>query len=95
MAKTKPDQSRNRPKERASERSSGIWRRKPSGGTRQGGSRPDLAATIMTEDAKTEKHTVGEPYGAYIKTALQVSACRALKITSQTIFRDIEITVAV
>ena len=49
----------------------------------------------MTEDAKTEKHTVGEPYGAYIKTALQVSACRALKITSQTIFRDIEITVAV
>ncbi|MBR3342729.1 MAG: hypothetical protein IKG34_00890, partial [Solobacterium sp.] len=45
--------------------------------------------------SKTEKHTVGEPCGAYIKTALQVSACRALKITSQTIFRDIEITVAV
>ena len=60
-----------------------------------GGGRPNTATMIMTEDAKTEKHTVGEPYGAYIKTALQVSACRALKITSQTIFRDIEITAAV
>ena len=60
-----------------------------------GGRSPATVAMTMTEDAKTEKHTVGEPYGAYIKTALQVSACRALKITSQTIFRDIEITAAV
>ena len=28
---------------------------------RQGDSRPALAATIMTEDAKTEKYTVGAP----------------------------------
>ena len=60
-----------------------------------GGSSPATVAMTMTEDAKTEKHTVGEPYGAYIKTALQVSACRALNITSQNIFRDIEITAAV
>ena len=60
-----------------------------------GGRSPATVAMTMTEDAKTEKHTVGEPYGAYIKTALQVSACRALKITSQTKFRDIEITAAV
>ena len=79
----------------ASGRDFGIWKRRPSAGTTQGGNRHDLAATIMTEDAKTEEYTVGEPYGAYIKTALQVSACRALKITSQTIFRDIEITAAV
>jgi len=34
--------------------------------TTHGGSRPDLAATIMTEDAKTEENTAGSPCGAYI-----------------------------
>ena len=32
-----------------------------------GDSKPALAATIMTEDAKTEKHTAGSPCGAYKK----------------------------
>lgn len=32
-----------------------------------GGSRPDLAATIMTEDAKTEENTAGSSCGAYIE----------------------------
>lgn len=31
------------------------------------GSRHGSAATIMTEDAKTEKYTAGSPCGAYIK----------------------------
>ena len=31
-----------------------------------GDSRPALAATIMTEDAKTEGNTAGGPCGAYI-----------------------------
>ena len=53
--------SRHRLKKRASERSFGIWKRRPSAGTTQGGNRHDLAATIMTEDAKTEKHTAGAP----------------------------------
>ena len=44
----------------------GTWRQKPSAGTTHGGSRPDLAATIMTEDAKTEENTAGSPCGAYI-----------------------------
>ena len=32
-----------------------------------GGSRHALAATIMTEDAKTERYTAGSPCGAYIR----------------------------
>lgn len=59
---------RSRCRRRASERSSGTWKRRPSGGMMQGGSRPDFAATIMTEDAKTGKHTAGSPCGAYIET---------------------------
>ncbi len=58
--------SRRRLKWRAYERSSGIWKRRPSAGTTHDGSRPDLAATIMTEDAKTEENTAGSPCGAYI-----------------------------
>ena len=42
-----------------------------------GGSRPDLAATIMTEDAKTEENTAGGPCGAYIETPCKFAACRA------------------
>jgi len=42
--------------------------RRPSTGMTQGGSRYGLAATIMTEDAKTENHTAGSPFGAYIET---------------------------
>ena len=41
-----------------------------------GGSRPDLAATIMTEDAKTEENTAGGPCGAYIETPCKFAACR-------------------
>ena len=33
-----------------------------------GGSRHDLAAMIMTEDAKTEENTAEGPCGAYIET---------------------------
>ena len=46
-------------------------------GTTQGGNRHDLAATIMTEDAKTEKHTAGAPCGAYIETPCKFEPCRA------------------
>jgi len=59
----------------ASGRDFGIWRRRPSAGTMQGGSRPDLAAMIMTEDAKTEKFTAGSPCGAYIDN-LKKSSCK-------------------
>lgn len=45
--------SRNRLKRRASERSSGIWRRRPNAGMTHGGSKHDPAATIMTEDASS------------------------------------------
>ena len=51
---------------------------RPSDGMTHGGSRHDLAATIMTEDAKTEKHTAGGPCVAYIETPCKFSACRAL-----------------
>ena len=60
--------SRRRLKKRASERSSGIWRRRSNAGTTHGCSRHALAATIMTEDAKTEKYTARSPCGAYIET---------------------------
>ena len=60
--------SRRRLKKRASERSSGIWRRRPNAGTTHGGSRHALTATIMTENAKTEKYTAGSLCGAYIET---------------------------
>ncbi len=43
----------------------------------QGGSRPDPAATIMTEDAKTEKYTAGWPCGAYIEMPCKFEPCRA------------------
>ena len=69
--------SRNRLKRRASERSSGIWRRRPNAGMTHGGSKHDPAATIMTEDAKTEKYTAGSPCGAYIGTPCKFEACRA------------------
>ena len=69
--------SRNRLKRRASERSSGIWRRRPNAGMMHGGSKHDPAATIMTEDAKTEKYTAGSPCGAYIGTPCKFEACRA------------------
>ena len=46
----------------------------------QGSSRQDLAATIMTEDAKTENYTAGAPCGAYIETPCKFAACRALAI---------------
>lgn len=52
-------------------------KRRPSAGTTQGVSRPALAATIMTEDAKTEKDTAGSPCGAYIETPCKFAACRA------------------
>lgn len=42
-----------------------------------GGSKHDPAATIMTEDAKTEKYTAGSPCGAYIGTPYKFEACRA------------------
>ena len=51
---TESSPSRHRLKKRASERNSGIWKRRPSAGTMLGGSRHGLAAIIMTEDAKTE-----------------------------------------
>ena len=35
-------------------------------------------AMIMTEDAKTEKHTAGSPCGAYIETPCKFTACRVL-----------------
>jgi len=57
--------------------STGIWRG-PSAGTTQGGSRPVLTATIMTEDAKAEKYTAGSPCGAYIETLCKFTAYRAL-----------------
>ena len=56
--------------------STGIWRR-PSAGTTHGGSRPDLAAMIMTEDAKTEEEHRRGPCGAYIETPCKFDACRA------------------
>ena len=68
--------SRRRLKKRASERSSKIWRQRPSGGTIQGGSRPALAATIMTEDAKTEENTAGGPCGVYIEMPCKLKAQR-------------------
>ena len=37
-----------------------------------GGSKHDPAATIMTEDAKTEKYTAGSPCGCIHRNALQV-----------------------
>ncbi len=40
-------------------------------------SRRDLAATIMTEGAKTEKYTAGNPCGAYIGMPCKFVACRA------------------
>ena len=43
----------------------------------QGGSRPALAVTIMTEDAKTEKYTAGWPCGAYIEMPCKFEPCRA------------------
>ena len=70
--------SRHRLKRRAYERSSGIWRQKPSTGTTHGGSRHDLAAMTMTEDAKTEENTAGGPCGSYIETPCKFAACRAL-----------------
>lgn len=45
-----------------------------------GGRSPATVAMTMTEDAKTEKHTVGEPYGAYIKTALQVYCLQGVQL---------------
>ena len=65
MAKSSP--SRNRLKRRASERSSGIWKRRLSAETMHGGRNPGTAAMAMTEDAKTEKYTAGSPCGAYIR----------------------------
>jgi hypothetical protein len=44
----------------------------------QGGSRPDPAATIMTEDAKAEENTAGGPCGAYIETPCEFASCRVL-----------------
>ena len=69
--------SRNRLKRRASERSSGIWRRRPNAGMTHGGSRHDPAAMIMTEDAKTEEYTAGGSCGSYIETPCKFEACRA------------------
>ncbi len=60
------------PKRRASERSSGVWRRRPSDGTMHGGRSPDTAAMTMTEVAKTEKHTEGGSCGAYIEQHLGI-----------------------
>lgn len=42
-----------------------------------GGSRPALAAMIMTEDAKTEEYTAGDSCGTYIETLCKFAACRA------------------
>ena len=58
---------------------------RPSAGTTQGGSRLALAVTIMTEDAKTEKHTAGGPCGAYIEMAIKFAACRAYSTTIRII----------
>ena len=76
-SRVKKSPSRHRLKRRASARNSGTWRRRPSAGTTHSGSRPDLAATIMTENAKTNKHTAGRTCGAYIETPCKFSACRA------------------
>ena len=43
----------------------------------QGDNRPDLAAMIMTEDAKTEEYTAGGPCGVYIEMPCKFVACRA------------------
>ncbi len=48
-----------------------------SAGTTHGGSRHDLAATIMTEDDKTEGNTAGSSCGAYIGMPCKFVACRA------------------
>ncbi len=69
--------SRDRLKKRAFERSSGIWKRRPSAGMTHGCSRPALAAMIMTEDAKTEEYTAGGSCGSYIETPCKFEACRA------------------
>ena len=45
-----------------------------------GDSKLALAATIMTEDAKTEEYTAGAPCGAYIEMPCKFAACRALRI---------------
>ena len=42
-----------------------------------GGKSPGTAAMIMTEDAKTEKYTAGNPCGAYIEKPCKFDACRA------------------
>ena len=42
------------PERRASERSSGIWRRRPNAGMTHGGSNTTPQPRFMTEDAKTE-----------------------------------------
>ena len=42
-----------------------------------GGSRPAIAATIMTEDAKTEEYTAGDSCGTYIETPCKFEPCRA------------------
>ena len=41
-----------------------------------GGSRHDHAATIMTEDAKTEENTAGSPCGVYIEMPCKLKAQR-------------------
>ena len=51
---------------------SGIWRRRQSDETTQGGRSPGIAAMTMTEDAKTEKYTAGVPLWCVHRNALQV-----------------------
>lgn len=70
--------SRNRLKKRASERNSGIWRRRQSAGMPSDGRSPGTSATIMTEDAKTEKYTAGSPCGAYIESPCKFSGLQGV-----------------
>ena len=42
-----------------------------------GGRSHDPAAMTMTEDAKAEENTAGDPCGAYIETPCKFEACRA------------------
>jgi hypothetical protein len=45
-----------------------------------GGSKHDPAATIMTEDAKTEKYTAGSPCGAYIEIPFKIHDSRSVDL---------------
>ncbi len=71
MAEAILSPSRRRLKKRASERSSGIWRLKPSAGMPSGNRNHSSADMTMTEDAKTEENTAGSPLRCVHRSAQQ------------------------